>query len=394
MEQYQKKIGCFIQIPNVGRGQLKFVGIVDNKPGIYAGIDLLANIGKNNGTFQGRKYFETDYPQSGLFIQLQKVSNLIENTSSSTSRRTTLGPIESGYHPNPYFPSQGIYNNISNENSRVNSIGSNGSAGSTIIRHPQTIALDSKSPTPIRSRRISSRNSVAENLLNDHLRVGEQLNDINMENDRMEIDPPSSVDVNNNVTSKLIREYEMKIEKQQRQIAQYKKLLDEQRMVLEEVQPTIDSYESNSQSLEIEISKLKDQLAEEREERAQQKKFLESEHEQLLAVVGQLHDEIKENERRAMASKTTANVQPKSILNPDIENILSEFEELKQYKNESENAKIKWDKEKEQLKMHNDSLNREYQALAKELFQPQSEGNKPTQNNTMAEDLKDAVEEN
>ncbi|CAI4869100.1 CKB_collapsed_G0005290.mRNA.1.CDS.1 [Saccharomyces cerevisiae] len=94
MDRYQRKIGCFIQIPNLGRGQLKYVGPVDTKAGMFAGVDLLANIGKNDGSFMGKKYFQTEYPQSGLFIQLQKVASLIEKASiSQTSRRTTMEPL-------------------------------------------------------------------------------------------------------------------------------------------------------------------------------------------------------------------------------------------------------------------------------------------------------------
>lgn len=83
--KYKQKIGCIIQIPNIGRGQLKFVGTVDNKPGYYAGVDLLAPIGKNNGTFNGRRYFNTEYPKSGLFIQLPKIAHLIDEAESIQS---------------------------------------------------------------------------------------------------------------------------------------------------------------------------------------------------------------------------------------------------------------------------------------------------------------------
>ncbi|KOH52601.1 BIK1p Microtubule-associated protein [Saccharomyces cerevisiae] len=91
MDRYQRKIGCFIQIPNLGRGQLKYVGPVDTKAGMFAGVDLLANIGKNDGSFMGKKYFQTEYPQSGLFIQLQKVASLIEKIDIANLEKNDNG---------------------------------------------------------------------------------------------------------------------------------------------------------------------------------------------------------------------------------------------------------------------------------------------------------------
>ncbi|EDO18971.1 hypothetical protein Kpol_2002p41 [Vanderwaltozyma polyspora DSM 70294] len=363
METYQNKIGCFIHIPNVGRGQLKYVGEVDNKPGIYAGIDLLANIGKNNGSYQGKKYFETEYPQSGLFIQLQKVASLIESTSTNGSRRSTIAPIE--------LP-PGSNTDANYIGSRIESVGS---TTSTVVRQPHMISLDEKSPTPSRNG-INDKNSIIGN-------SSRSISGTEMLEDHMDIDPPSSADVNDNA-NKLIREYEIKIDKQQRQLILYKKLLDDQRVVLEELQPTIDGYELNLQNAENEIKKLRDQLNEEKEQRNKQKEFLEAEHEQLLAVVDQLHEEIKENERRVIASKSSpsnnnnTNQTTNTTQSIDYEAMQNELEMLQNYKKETETSKIKWDKEREQLKMHNDSLSKEYQLLTKELFQLQ---NSQTENN-------------
>ncbi|CCE63457.1 hypothetical protein TPHA_0E03680 [Tetrapisispora phaffii CBS 4417] len=345
IQKYQKKIGCFIQIPNVGRGKLKYVGVVDNKPGYYAGIDLLANIGKNNGSFQGKKYFETEYPQSGLFIQLQKVSHLIEN--ASLSRRTTL--VTDNNHSNTNVMSSGDRSSSVTSDGRINS------TGSTIVRSIHNdITVDPTSPTPIGSYHGDSRRGTA------------RLDDL----DKMEIDTPvpASAGRRDVVTDKLIKEYEQKIEKQFNQLVQYKKLLDEQRVVLEEMKPTIDIYENNLVSSENEIASLKEQLNKEREENDKQKKYFENEHEQLLRVVDQLHDEIKENERRVIASKQNMKM---SSGHTD-ETVLRELEELREYKQTNETNKLKWEKERDQLKMHNSSLNKEYQELYKDFSRMES----------------------
>ena len=47
----------------------------------------------------------------------------------------------------------------------------------------------------------------------------------------------------------------------------------------------------------------------------------------------------------------------------DVASITSELEKLKAYKEETDSAKVKWDKEREQLKMHNQSLSKELMQL-------------------------------
>lgn len=252
MERYQRKIGCFLQIPNVGRGQLRYVGPVENKPGLYAGIDLLANIGKNNGSYQGVRYFECEYPQSGLFIQLHKVAALIENslpsggsgtaTTASSRRSTMAGEL----------------------GSRVSSSG--GSSTGSVRR--STMLVDPRSPTPVRRERVPS---------------GADMLDF----------PP-------NDGSYTVSQLRQRLEKQDGEIVQYKRLLDDQRTVLEELQPTIDTYEENCKSLEEENTRLRAQLSAEMDQHRRQKQYFESEHEQLLAVVDELHEEIKANERRVL----------------------------------------------------------------------------------------------
>lgn len=255
MERYQKKIGCFLHIPNVGRGLLKYVGPVKNKPGTYAGIDLLANIGKNDGSFQGVRYFESEYPQSGLFIQLQKVAALIDNASNGDSRRSTL-PVDFTI------------------DTRVSSGGSSGSVRRTLV--------ENCSPTPARRSRTESTRAHSTD---------------------------SATDLDLAILSNRNRELLQRVEKQDEEIAKYKKLLDDQRVVLEELQPTIDGYEESLKDLEAEISRLRAQLAFETEQQKRQKQYFESEHEQLLAVVDELHEEIKANERR-VANEARSKIEP------------------------------------------------------------------------------------
>ena len=152
MSAYSDKIGCYIQIPNLGRGQLKYVGPVESKPGVFAGVDLLANIGKNDGSFQGRRYFQAEYSQSGLFIQLQKIEHLLENATTESRREslgnTTFNLDKYNAHEDDNLMSDGVHMS-------ENRVSSN---GSTIIRKPLE-QNEVHSPTPIRSFRITSRNN-------------------------------------------------------------------------------------------------------------------------------------------------------------------------------------------------------------------------------------------
>ncbi|CCF57690.1 hypothetical protein KAFR_0D00430 [Kazachstania africana CBS 2517] len=351
LDKYQEKIGCFIQIPNIGRGQVKYVGTVDAKPGHYAGIDLLANIGKNDGSFNGRKYFDTEYPKSGLFIQLNKVANLIEN--ATISRRNTLLP----------------QNEQLSRNNSLGSVSKNQKSNVLVTRHSLT---EQKSPTPVRTSRTSSNRNV-QIVSNIDYRLQDHNDDL------MDIDTPSSAPRSTNEIFQninVIREYELKVEKQQRKIIEYERLLNDQRIVLEEIQPTIDACENNIREIEQERDQLKAQLDHEREQQKKQKQYFETEHEQLLEVVTQLHQEITENERRiAEEKKQQASAATSTTTNIELEALNQELDELRKYKDETEYAKKKWDKEKEQLRMHNESLSKEYQALNKELLSMSNSSN-------------------
>ncbi|CCD22204.1 Bik1p NDAI_0A00460 [Naumovozyma dairenensis CBS 421] len=401
LTRYQKKIGCSIQIPKIGRGELKYVGPVSNKQGIFVGVDLLANIGKNNGSFEGRVYFKTEYPSSGLFIQLSKVAKLIDNasfTNSNTHNNATSSVGRNSSRRNTLnFKSSNERKLITNSLPRSTSrISSHGSTGSTIIRRQgpilsansnnhqyingtgtananggvnahDNIGMDltmMKSPTPMR---FESQQQSRDNANDDDL-------DTDMD---MDIDPPSSavrrsLGLNirtedhtqismSNEQQQLIRDYEIKIDKQRNEISQYKKLLDDQRMVLEEIQPTIDQYEKNLHDMELQLQNVNNQLNQEREQQLKQKQFFETEHEQLLAVIDQLHEEIKENEKQFININNNKSIDTHNNNN----NVFSD-EEFKSIKNELELLKIsrsKWDKEREQLKMHNTSLSKELMAL-------------------------------
>ncbi|GAN05071.1 hypothetical protein MAM1_0081c04540 [Mucor ambiguus] len=74
-EEEASRTGQRVTLPTLDNmtGTLRFVGSVDGKPGIFAGIELdEKGKGKNDGSVQGKRYF-TCPPKSGLFIAVEKV---------------------------------------------------------------------------------------------------------------------------------------------------------------------------------------------------------------------------------------------------------------------------------------------------------------------------------
>ncbi|KAI1914625.1 hypothetical protein LOZ58_002637 [Ophidiomyces ophidiicola] len=65
------QVGDLVNVPGGMYGTVKFLGPVDGKPGRFAGVELAhehAGRGKNNGDVEGRSYFNTSVPGSGIFV--------------------------------------------------------------------------------------------------------------------------------------------------------------------------------------------------------------------------------------------------------------------------------------------------------------------------------------
>ncbi|KAG0668325.1 hypothetical protein C6P45_004833 [Maudiozyma exigua] len=348
MQTYQDKIDSFIQIPNIGRGKIKYIGPVNDKKGYFVGVDLLANIGKNDGSFMGIRYFNTVYPQSGLFIQFPKVAHLVEQASKNA--------IDT-------VPRRNI---------------------SETIQYTRSATP----PTPVRSMRMSNnvnkmtpdlRYNNKESPIEKHSPPNnEEENDVSMEIDEFSssvmIDQPvqspqrtvtNVTNMTTNNDAKLQKCLET-IKMQEQTIAKYEALLNEQRLVLEEIQPVMDACEQKSIILEKERNELQQNLTEQQTLQERQKLDFIKEQQELLTAVDKLNEEIKEHSNNAISANTEIDMK--------------EVEELRNYKKEMETARIKWNKEKEQLRMHNESLSKEYTELNKELMKLSAEP-QPTQIN-------------
>lgn len=88
------QVGDLVNVPGGMHGTVKYLGSVAGKPGRFAGIELStehAQRGKNSGDVDGRKYFATSVPGTGIFVPMNN-SKYITPRSTSASASTFAVP--------------------------------------------------------------------------------------------------------------------------------------------------------------------------------------------------------------------------------------------------------------------------------------------------------------
>ncbi|OAD05156.1 hypothetical protein MUCCIDRAFT_126128, partial [Mucor lusitanicus CBS 277.49] len=50
------------------QGTIKYIGEVDFAKGTWVGVELESRLGNNDGSVDGKRYFET-FPQRGVFVK-------------------------------------------------------------------------------------------------------------------------------------------------------------------------------------------------------------------------------------------------------------------------------------------------------------------------------------
>lgn len=94
-------IGDTVDVPGGMHGTVKFIGEVQGKKGIFAGVELnkeWAARGKNDGDVDGVQYFTTLIPGAGIFLPSSKAYKRFSPGMSSDSSPTTpsLAPFNAG----------------------------------------------------------------------------------------------------------------------------------------------------------------------------------------------------------------------------------------------------------------------------------------------------------
>ncbi|AMD19510.1 HCL641Cp [Eremothecium sinecaudum] len=380
-DKYQDKIGKFFQIPHVGRAQLKYIGPIEGKEGIYVGFDVLANIGKNDGSFNGKRYFETVYPQSGIFNRLEKVDSLLESSSGALSMDMSSGSNSSSL-PAPLPVANG--SGESSEAAAISNFAKSFNRSSSVVyRSPSLRRYPSRSTNILGRRTVTSENEHLITSMDSHCAARDT--SVRLPSGDEDID----MDIKSNVSTDIFHSlpqsprearyssatYDAKIKEQREEIMHYKRLLDEQRIVFEEIQPAIDDYEEKLRSFEVENRRLQKTLQAERESLAKHKHYFELEHKQLLSVVEELHKEIKENEERILRQqrRQTVIMEDTSQL-VELDSFKGENNELRKQikaleliKDDYEQMRKEWEQERRQLQMQNQSLNAECNSVSRQL---------------------------
>jgi flagellar motility protein MotE (MotC chaperone) len=93
------QVGDVVNVPGGMYGTIKYLGSVSGKPGRFAGVELSsehAQRGKNNGDVDGRKYFATSTPGSGIFVPMNNSKYVTRRSTSTINTPTTPargGPV-------------------------------------------------------------------------------------------------------------------------------------------------------------------------------------------------------------------------------------------------------------------------------------------------------------
>lgn len=80
-------LGCIVDISNGKSGTVRYIGAVDFAAGEFVGIELPDETGKNDGTYDGRFYFEC-LPQRGIFVRETQITRIRGRTSEVFARDT------------------------------------------------------------------------------------------------------------------------------------------------------------------------------------------------------------------------------------------------------------------------------------------------------------------
>ncbi|KAJ5677496.1 uncharacterized protein N7477_003129 [Penicillium maclennaniae] len=233
------QVGDLVNVPGGMYGTVKFLGSVAGKPGRFAGIELSsehAARGKNNGDVDGRKYFTTSIPGSGIFVPMN-------NSKYVTRRSTSLSA--SSYGGPPTTPSRGPAN-------FSKSVGPALTTPRPRMRRPSLPRPESPRIAPpklslggLRTPSAASKSSMSNGYPRSPVKAPSRLSDrpssrISMDDDASSYGRPSD---SHRASSSEIQDLKDQIKSLERQLLDRDKQLNEQSNMLGEVQKTLEEME-------------------------------------------------------------------------------------------------------------------------------------------------------
>lgn len=235
------QVGDLVNVPGGMYGTVKYLGSVAGKPGRFAGIELgaeHAQRGKNNGDVDGRKYFTTSVPGSGIFVPMNN-SKYITRRSTSASASTFAVPTTPARAPPVNFSK---------------SVGPSPSVPRPRVRRPSSpraVPPPKLSLSALRTPSAASKTSTSNGPQRSPVKAPSRLSDrppsrISLEDDASSYGRPSDVRPSSSETQDL----KDQIKSLERQLLDRDKQLEEQSKTLGDFQKTLEELEG-SDSLSI-----------------------------------------------------------------------------------------------------------------------------------------------
>uniref|UniRef100_A0A4W5RYB2 Dynactin subunit 1 n=1 Tax=Hucho hucho TaxID=62062 RepID=A0A4W5RYB2_9TELE len=136
------KVGSVVEVIGKGqRGTVAYVGATLFATGKWVGVILDEPKGKNDGTVQGKRYFQCD-ENCGIFVRQSQVTKLTQHT---THRHTdTLSNCDTHIAPRAI----GLSSSRSREDVSEGSLSSKGALGAPVVPLPSGIPATSGAPPP------------------------------------------------------------------------------------------------------------------------------------------------------------------------------------------------------------------------------------------------------
>lgn len=248
------QIGDVVNVPGGMFGTVKYLGSVAGKPGRFAGIELSnehAARGKNSGDVEGRKYFATSVPGSGIFVPM--------NNSKYVTRRAT-----SNNFAVPTTPGRAPPVNFSK------SMGPSLSTPRPRIRRPSLPRPESpRVPPPklslggLRTPSAASRTSASNGYQRSPTKAPSRLSDrppsrVSVDDDASSYGRPSDFQRPSSAETQDLKDHIKTLEKQ---LSDRDKQLDEQTKILGDFQMTMEELEgSDAMSIRAQLRERNDRI--------------------------------------------------------------------------------------------------------------------------------------